>query len=67
MISMKMPLVLHTAVKLIHKRYAKGEVKPKIADALLLYLREKDPELVKEAESAAVLREQLATMFGDDE
>lgn len=67
MVSMKMPVALHSAVKLIRKHYTTPEDKPRMADALWRFIQEKDPNIAKEAERVSELRDQLATLLGDDE
>lgn len=67
MVSMKMPVALHSAVKLIRKRYTTPEDKPRMADALWRFIQENDPNIAKEAERVSELRDQLATLLGDDD
>lgn len=67
MVSMKMPVELHSAVQLIRKRYTTPEDKPRMADALLRFIQENDPKIAKEAKRVSELRDQLATLLGDED
>ncbi len=67
MVSMKMPVNLHSAVKVIRKRYTVGDEKPKMADALMRFIAETDPTIIREAEQITALRGQLTALLGEDD
>lgn len=66
-VTAKLGLRSHTALKMLQKRYKTPDAKLTISDALWQFIAEKDPSLAGDAERAAGLRAQLNEMMGEDE
>ena len=67
MISIKVTLDIHTAVKLMKKRYASDKKSLKLYESLWLFIKEKDPELAAQAEHIGKLRTEIEELLGDEE
>ena len=67
MISMKVPLDVHTAFMLLKKRYNASGKNLKLSESIWQFIEDADPELAKTARRASELREELANILGDDD
>jgi hypothetical protein len=67
MVSMKVPLDVHTAFMLLKKRYNTSGKHLKLGESIWQFIEDTDPELAKTARRATELREELANILGDDD
>jgi hypothetical protein len=66
MVSMKVPIEVHTAIKLMKKRYASDKKQLRLYEILWLFIQEKDPELAAQAERIGKMRAEIDELLGDD-
>ncbi|MDQ7023931.1 MAG: hypothetical protein Q9P01_07200 [Anaerolineae bacterium] len=67
MISMKVPVDIHTAIKLMKKRYSSSNKSLRLYESLWLFIQDKDPELAMQAERIGKLRAEISELLGDDD
>ena len=67
MISIKVSIDIHTAIKLMKKRYASDGQSLRLYECLWLFIQEKDPELAEQAERIGKLRAEIAELLGEDD
>lgn len=67
MISMKVPVDVHTAIKLMKKRYSGDNKSLRLYESLWLFIQDKDPELATQAERIGKLRAEISELLGDED
>ena len=67
MVTMKVSFEVHTAVKLLKKRYATDKKQHRLYEILWLFIKDKDPELAAQAERIGKMRAEIEDLLGDDE
>jgi hypothetical protein len=67
MISIKVTLDIHTAIKLMKKRYTTDKKSLKLYESLWLFIKDKDPELAAQAEQIGTMRSEIAELLGEDD
>ena len=60
-ITVKVPRLAHEVFNIIQKRYGKK----RMGDAVMAFLEDTEPDLVKLAEEALAIRERLETIYGE--
>ena len=65
-VSMKVSFEVHTAIKLMKKRYASDKKSLRLYEILWLFIQEKDPELAAQAERIGKMRAEIDELLGDD-
>jgi hypothetical protein len=66
MVTLKVSIEVHTAVKLMKKRYASDKKSLRLYEILWLFIQEKDPELAAQAERIGKMRAEIDELMGDD-
>jgi hypothetical protein len=66
MVTLKVSIEVHTAVKLLKKRYASDKKSLRLYEILWLFIQEKDPELAAQAERIGKMRAEIDELLGDD-